>query len=364
MKSGNKAQRLAEIFSASTLIVLSLSTFAAAQTTPAELIDMSLEDLLDLDISESDVKMQKKYWEFNLSYTKGSFGGYKSGTTELSFQDVLFSQGELRSSQNYPVVPTFICQNAIYASASYHISDRTSLSVSVPYITQSTDHISSVPGFQEFILKTEGIGDIAVALAHGKKLSNGDNLTGVIGVRLPVGSIDETGDTPRNGPNTLERLPYTMQLGSGTLDLTGSVTYLRNVKDFSVGVNVNGVLRTGKNDNDYRLGNNMGTSIFARYTKNHHFQPGVRLSARHIGRINGADTSLQISGPFPFPASITDPSNYGGEKVSATATVRSCIKSDCLLSFSAEYSKPIYQNLNGTQPMERNSFSLGTSLKF
>ncbi|MEP3889803.1 MAG: hypothetical protein ABJN69_05000 [Hellea sp.] len=364
MKWGSKVKRTACIFYASTFVVLSLATVAAAQTTPAELIDMSLEDLLDLDISESDVKTKKKHWEFNLSYTKGSFGGYKSGTTEFSFQDVLFSQGEMRSDQNYPIVPTFICQNAFNASASYHISDRTSLSVSVPYITQSTDHISSVPGFQEFILKTEGIGDIAVALAHGKKLSNNDNLTSVIGVRLPVGSINETGDTPRNGPNTLERLPYTMQLGSGTLDLTGSLTYLRNDKDFSLGANVNGVLRTGKNDNHYRLGNNIGTSVFARYNKHHQFQPGIRLSARHIGRISGGDISLETAGPFPFPASITDPSNYGGEKVSATATVRSCVKSDCLLSFSAEYSKPIYQNLNGIQPMERNSFSLGTALKF
>jgi hypothetical protein len=37
-------------------------------------------------------------------------------------------------------------------------------------------------------------------------------------MRLPTGSIDEVGDTPRNGSGTLERLPYTMQLGSGTYD--------------------------------------------------------------------------------------------------------------------------------------------------
>lgn len=361
---GCKVKRAASIFSASTLMVLLVSNGACAQTTPTELIDLSLEDLLNIDIRQGDEKTPLKRWDFSLSFTKGSFGGYKSGTTNLSFQDVLFSPGEIRSDVNYPIVPTFISQNAINASASYHLSNTTSLSISVPYIEQATDHISSVTNFQEFTLKTAGVGDIAIALAHGKKISNGDSLTGVIGVRLPVGSINEIGDTPRNGKGTLERLPYTMQIGSGTLDLTGSVTYVRKTNDFNVGANVNGVFRTGKNDHEYRLGNNIGASIFTRYNKNHLFQPGARISAKHTEQINGGDISLQARGLFSFPASITDPSNYGGQKISAAATVRSCVKSDCRFSFTAEYSRPIYQNLNGIQPMERNSFSLGSVVKF
>lgn len=337
---------------------------AFSQTTPTELIDLSLEDLLNLDISDTDSDEPASRWEFGLSYTKGSFGEYRSGTESLTFQDVLFSPGENRTAQNFPVVPTFIDQSAINLSATYYLSNKTALSVSVPYISQSTDHISSVPGFDEFILKTKGIGDVAVSIAYGEKLSKNGHFSGVVGVKIPVGSIDETGDTPRNGTGTLERLPYTMQLGSGSIDLTGSLTYAHNIDSFRTGVNIKGTFRTERNKHDYRLGHNVGAAIFARYAKHPAFQPGVRLSARYIGRVGGGDRSLQVPGPFPFPASITDPGNYGGEKISAAATVKSCVDTMCKLSFSADYRRPLYQHLNGVQPEERSSFSLGSAIKF
>lgn len=347
---------------ASTFAFLISSTTSFAQTTPAELIDLSLEDLLDMNVEEATGNGNK--WEFGITYTKGSFGGYLAGTEQKSFQDVLFTLGETRTNQNYPVVPTFICQNAFSYSAQYNLSNESSVSVSVPYIEQRTDHISSIPNFSDFTLRTIGIGDIAVAFSYNQKLSSTTNITAVLGARLPTGSINKTGDTPRNGAGTYERLPYTMQLGSGTFDLTSSLTYTRSLKDINAGINVNGTLRTGKNTHDYRLGNSVNASIFARYTKHKFFQPGLRLSARHIGHIKGGDTSLRVPMAFPFPASITDPQNYGGKRISLTASVKSCINSDCTLSVNADYNEPIHQNLNGIQPMERKSFSLGSSIKF
>ncbi len=346
----------------SALTAFMYSSTAFAQTTPAELIDLSLEDLLDMNVEEE--KRNDNKWEFGITYTKGSFGGYLSGTDQKTFQDVLFSPGETRTNQNYPVVPTYICQNAFSYSVQYNLSNNSSVSISVPHIEQRTEHISSIPNFQDFTIRTKGIGDIAIAYSHSKKLSTNSNITGIFGVRLPTGAINETGDTPRNGVGTYERLPYTMQLGSGTFDLTSSVTYTRSLKDINTGINLNGTLRTGRNSNDYRLGNGVNASVFARYTKHKFFQPGLRLSARHISQIKGGDVSLRVPTAFPFPASITDPQNYGGERINITASVKSCLNTDCTLSVSADYNDPIYQNLNGIQPMEPKTFSLGSSIKF
>lgn len=346
--------------------LFSVSHSAAAQSTPTELADMALEDLLNFEVADenADGDTPENRWNFSYTYRKLSSGGYRSGTQDYSFQDVLFSPGEVRTSMNYPVVPTYICQNVHAFAAGYALTDKVSVNVVVPYITQGTDHISSVPGFSDFLLKSKGIGDIGVSASYLKQTSNLSAFQFSLGLRVPTGSIDERGDTPRGGMGTLERLPYTMQIGSGTLDFTGAVNYSRRIDDFKLGLSANTTLRTGTNDNDYRLGNNYGASAWLQHTKNHWFQPGVRLSLREIEAIKGGDVSLRVPAAFPYPASITNPANYGGTKINLSAIVKVCPKKDCKVSFSGEYGEPIYQNLNGIQPKDRRFLSASAAVKF
>lgn len=327
---------------------------------------MALEDLLNFNVAEeeSENHQQRNRWSFSYTYRKLRSRGYRSGTTDFTFDEVLFSPGEVRTSLNYPVVPTIICQDVHAISAGYALSDKTSINVIVPYIRQATEHISSVPGFADFVLKSEGIGDIGVRASHRKRLSERSALTLTLGARLPIGSIDKTGDTPRNGTGTLERLPYTMQIGSGTLDFTGAANFSKRSEDFNFGINTNVTFRTGKNDNDYRLGNNYGAAAWTQYSKHHWFQPGVKLSVRAIEKINGADVSLMVPGAFPFPAGITNPENYGGTKANISALLKVCPKTDCSVSFTGEIAKPIYQHLNGIQPKSKSYASFSAGLKF
>lgn len=347
------------------IMAMASPTIVMAQSTPTELADLSLEDLLDFDFDDNiDSKTAKKSWKFDYSYHSLSIGGYKIGTNDVSFDDVLFTPGETRTGQNYPVVPTYITQEVHGFSASYALSDQTAISVLVPYILQATDHISILPGFDNFLLKSEGFGDIALNASHQKRITKKSVLKFSVGVRIPVGSINNTGDTPRNGSGTLERLPYTMQIGSGTFDTAFAMQYVCVENELTYGATINSVIRTGKNKNDYRLGNNIGASLWAQYAFNHWLQPGVRVNVRHIGEIKGRDASLLVPMAFPFPASITNPSNYGGEKANIALSLRSCPKEGCKVSFNVEYGKPLYQNLNGVQPKERSNFSIGAAIKF
>ncbi len=347
-------------------LFLGFSVSAIAQSTPTELADMTLEDLLSFDViaDHTDAEGKSNRWNFAYTYRRLSSGKYQVGTRDVTFDEVLFSPGETRTAQNYPVVPTFICQHVHALSASYAVNESVSLNLVLPYITQGTDHISSVPGFADFLLKSKGIGDISLSASYLKRLSPTAALQFNGGVRVPTGSIDETGDTPRNGSGTLERLPYTMQIGSGTVDLTASFNYSHIVKDLKLGVNAHTTIRTGKNDNDYRLGNNYGVATSMHYIKSSRVQPGFRVNFREIEQIKGADMSLRVPGPFPYPAGITNPSNYGGEKVNVAALVKLCPQTDCKVSFTGEYGVPIYQNLNGVQPSDRRYMSLSASLTF
>ena len=337
---------------------------AFAQSTPTELADLSLEDLLNLEVPETDHDAERQRWSLSYSYRRLNVGNYKSGRNDLSFDDVLFSPGETRTNTNYPVVPTFIAQNVHAISATYAITDAASLSIAVPYISQGNHHISSVPGFSDFLLSSDGIGDIALTAGFKKRINMVSAIKVNVGMHFPTGSIDELGDTPRNGPGTLERLPYTMQLGSGTHDLTLSLNYSRIKGPFNFGVNVNSTIRTGLNDNGYRLGNNYSVAVWTHFMRIHWLQPGFRVAVRHIGEIRGQDASLLVPAAFPFPASITDPSNFGGEKINTSFTLRSCTTQRCKYSITAEVGKPIYQHLNGVQPKERFNLSVTAGVQF
>lgn len=336
---------------------------AWAQSTPTELADLSLEDLLDVEIGGEKLKHAQK-WELSASFKKLDIGGYKNGTRDLSFDEVLFSAGEMRTQQNYPVVPTFICQVAFSLSAKYQIDHNTAIGVQVPYLMQDTEHISSVPGFADFTLSSKGLGDIAVGLSRKLSSRKNQNISIQAGLRLPVGDINVMGDTPRGGAGTMERLPYTMQLGSGTLDLTGGFNYGRQFNSVKLNANVNAVVRTGTNDNNYRLGNNYAANFSATHVGHTHFEPFAKASLRKINSINGIDKGLTIPGEFPFPASITDPSNYGGEKIVLTAGTKLCLDSHCDSNVTGEIGVPIYQNLNGIQPKEQSRISLALGTRF
>ena len=71
------------------------------------------------------------------------------------------------------------------------------------------------------------------------------------GASLPTGSTDETDQilTP-TGATPSPRMPYAMQLGSGTVDLLPGVTYNGRADKVRWGAQYAGTIRTGS-DNGY-----------------------------------------------------------------------------------------------------------------
>jgi len=345
-------------------LLLLLPAKAMPQTNPSELVGLTLEELLSINVYGGNALNGGKPWFLQYAYRSLEIGGYQHGTNRLNLEEVSFSPGSARTASNYPVVPTLITQNIHAFSTGYRFSESFSVSVSVPLIEQDTDHYSIVPGFSEFNIATDGIGDIALNGSFILPSSGSHIYTVNVGVSLPTGSIDETGDTPRNGPGTFERLPYTMQLGSGTYDLLLSTSFSNSGQVIDYGGSLNSIIRQGTNDNDYRLGNNYALRGWATYRWNQRFQPGVAVSFRHTDDIQGMDLGLTVPGPFPFPASITDPDNFGGKKAKVGFNARICVQESCDLSFLFEINKPFYQDLNGIQVREKTEIALSAKFSF
>ncbi|MGJ8649454.1 MAG: transporter [Opitutaceae bacterium] len=365
-------------------LYLALGLSAFGQTPPVDLADLSLGDLLNAKIirSQSNQTAQEtkidgteaspqghfesNHFHFSLSYINVKFDGYKDGTKDLSISDVLRLPTDVPTDDNFPVVPTIIHQQAMQFTGAYELSDEFSLSLSIPYIRQETEHVSSVVGFDEFTIISEGIGDIEAGVSWLKWLNQNNSLLFSLGLSLPTGSIDEKGRTPRNATMDTQ-LPYTMQLGSGTYDLKPSIVFTGKTGDWNYGANLSLTLRTGENSRDYRLGNVYQGSIWTRYELADWIQPSIRLTGISWDCISGQDDEILGPNPaFPYPAAVTNPKYFGGEKLLAQIGLRLRDPSGRLENsfLEVEAGMPFYERLNGPQPSESWRFSASIVLNF
>jgi len=338
------------------VVIIVFCSKCLAQSTPSEFAEMNFQELFEQSIYESNADRHlSSPWLVGYQMKAVKFEGYLNGSKSLSFDDVLWNgPSEPRTSQNFPVLPTIIYQRANLISLGYQFNASWKTQISIPHVHQKTDHISIVKNYDFFIIDTEGLGDITVSANYNWDNDERGAWSLSFGVSLPTGSIDEVGDTPRAAGD--QELPYTMQLGSGTYDFPVELNYRNNgLHDFSV--SLSGNIRTGYNDRNYRLGNNV--NLNGRYQIE--LSPTIRtyaeLGFRYSGSIRGQDDSLLVNAPFPYPASITNPKFYGGKRVDAGLGLSWKFAKDYQLT--VEIGKPIYQHLNGPQPKEqwRNSIS-------
>jgi hypothetical protein len=355
---------------------------AFGQTPPVDLANLSLGDLLNAKIIRSYADhaafktggqdsplgyLDSSRFHFSSNYINVKFDGYMDGTKDLSTDDVLWSNtsGEARTDKNFPIVPTVIHQEAIQFKGAYDLSERFILSLSIPYIRQETEHISIVPNFDDFTIVSEGLGDIEIAVSWIHQLSHSNNLLINLGLSLPTGSIDETGDTPGPGPDN--QLPYTMQLGSGTYDIKPSIHYFGSAGNWTYGADLNLTLRTGKNDRDYRLGNVYQSSIWTRYALTDWLEPSIRINGVVWDEISGKDPALPYDSVNDlYPAAVVKPDNFGGTKLLALVGLRLNDPRGRLENTFLEFEAgtPFYQKLNGPQPSEDWRFSASLVLSF
>jgi hypothetical protein len=346
------------------LIIVATSLFAMTsslsygQSTPSEFAELSLDQLFELSIDGSQVEQQSlSPWSFAYNFKRVEFDGYLDGDASLS-RDEVWWQGlqEIRTNKNFPIVPTFISQQAHVISIGYQFGPKWRAHLSVPYLSQSTDHISIVENYGDFTINTSGLGDVVLSASH-QLVNSAENIWWfTAGVSLPTGSIDEQGDTPRAAGD--QHLPYTMQLGSGTYDFPLQFSYQSlGAHDFSL--NMSAVIRVGKNDRNYRLGNSYALAGRYNFTLSPAMQPFIGLEVLHSQAIHGRDVALLVDSPFVYPASITDPQLYGGDKLNGKLGFTWQFAAHFMLT--VELAKPLYQNLNGPQPKENYRSALNIS---
>lgn len=340
--------------------LLAGGTAVWAQSPPTDLTELDIEEILALHIKRADEGATSR-WSVGYRFVWIHFDGNRDGTEDVPIDDILWdgpSGDEARTRDNFPVVPLVIHQQAHLFEVGYDLTERLGLRLLVPFIWQETDHCSILPGFESFIITSSGIGDVHLSASYPVWSRDGRHLLLTGGVSLPVGSIEELGRTPRDAERDTQ-LPYTMQVGSGTLDLMPGIVFASQRESLRWGGEVRGTLRLGETDRDYTLGDRLGLTLWARRPVTGWFEAAAQMQVQRWGRIDGEDRSLRIDtpeapAPFPYPAAVTDPSKFGGTKVIAQVGANLAWPGRALAGHSVdiEAGLPVYQDLNGPQPKE------------
>lgn len=345
------------------LILLSLGFSASvrAHNSPADLAQMSLEDLMQVRVD--DLALAQTSWELSFKTITRVQDGLANGSQSLAIDDVLWDRSQPRTAYNFPIVGFRVEQEAKQFTLSRRFEEYR-FSTSVSHLKQSTDHVSIIPGYERFTITTSGISDWQLQLTRqfSRKLNQGFDVS--VGISLPTGSIDEKGDTPRGPGNQI--VPYNMQLGSGTFDFPVAVVWRDQFWDLSWGLSGDYRLRTGRNDRDYRLGNTGSLKAWSSY-RFADMKASIILGYQHRAAITGQDETLLMVNPtgFNFPVTKANPRFYGGEQTKVQFGLSRQIRlRDSFIHIDGSYTSIINEHLNGIQPPEQDRYSLGISFLF
>lgn len=249
------------------------------------------------------------------------------------------------------VVPTDMTMEMHMFGGMFAPTDWLTLMVMGMYVEKSMDHITFMGGagtnrLGTFRTKSDGFGDTKVNGMFDVYRFGDHRIQLNAGMSFPTGSITEEGTilTPMGGTPEV-RLPYPMQLGSGTYDLLPGILYAGKHKKWSWGAQYTGTIRLSENDEDYSLGNKHMLTSWASYSWFHWLSTSFRIKGETLGKIDGIDPTIVA------PVQTADPNNQGGETLSVLFGMNLAGQTGVLRGhrLALEAGFPVHQDLNGPQ---------------
>jgi len=279
-------------------------------------------------------------WMISYSYMQMEMEGNRDGTDSVPVP-----------LPGYMVSPLSMDMSMHMLGVMYGFSDNVTLMAMLPLTSISMDHRVNMNG-NLFTTEASGIGDLKLSVLF----QTGEHWVSSVGLNVPTGSIDEKDVTPMSGGNAVQ-LPYPMQLGSGSYELTAGTTYIKMFGKNSWGNKADVIIRLNDNDRDYKLGNSIELSSWYGFALNDKNTVSVRLKLLDWDNISGADADLN---PMAVPT--------------ADANLRAGTRADVLLGYNHQLTEaaligleagvPVYQDLDGPQLETDLTLQLGIQYEF
>ena len=281
-------------------------------------------------------------WMVSYSYMQMDMEGFRDGTDRVATPLV-----------GYAVTPTGMDMDMHMLGAMYGYSDKLTLMAMLPVVSTSMDMTMNMTSAQ-FTTNASGVGDLKLTALF----QTGNHWVSSVGLNLPTGSIDETDATPTN-PDM--QLPYPMQLGSGSYEISLGTTYIKMYGNNSWGNKADVIVRLNDNDRDYKLGNSVAISSWYSYGVTDKSTVSARLKLSDWGNISGEDADLA-----GMVAMNMSPMVF--------ANLRAGTRADVLLGYNYQLTQavlvglevgvPVYQNLDGPQMETDLTLQAGVQYEF
>ena len=294
-------------------------------------------------------------WMFSYRYMSMSMEGNLQGDNSVSPETIVSSGLPLR------VVPIDMTTDMHMLGAMYAPSDKLTLMLMVNYVEKEMDHLTfaEMMGTNRlgvFTTETSGMGDTKLGALYSLTSNDNTNIHLNLGLSIPTGKIDYTDEilTPMNTTRS-PRLPYPMQLGSGTYDIQPGITYAGTRDSWDWGSQVKMTIRLDDNDKGYSLGDQTQVTSWGGYRFTHWLTGSLRLTYTHADEISGKDVLINL------PVQTSNPDNFGGERIDLGVGI-TLIGSEGAQKghrLALEYETTIDQDVNGIQMEMQDMLTIG-----
>ena len=288
----------------------------------------------------------------SLRYMNMQMKGNKSGSSSIEDATIYNS---------YMVAPQKMSMDMYMLGVMYAPTNKLTLMLMQNFVKNDMDLTakmmmmgSPMPMFTKFSTSSTGLGDLKLGGLYSVYAKGNNSIHLNASLSIPVGSITEKDDTPMMAN---AKLPYRMQLGSGTYDVSLGATFKGNTESISWGVQPIFLFRTGTNDSGYTLGNNQQVNIWGAYKVSNSISVSARVLGINEQKISGVDAMLN---PMMIPTANT--LNYGGKRINSYVGCNVSFPQTSILKdvrVGLEAGLPIYENYNGIQMNEEMTFNLG-----
>lgn len=275
-------------------------------------------------------------WMLSYRYARMRMDGNRDGESRESVSDVW---------ANFAVAPKDMDMEMHVFGVMVAPTDWVTLMAMLPLVELSMDHVVAMNGLR-FTTKSDGIGDLKLSGLFRLFDDGVHHVHANAGVSFPTGTIRERDGLPTPMGPMEGRLPYPMQIGSGTFDLLPGLTYTGKIDWLSWGAQAIGTIRLDENRNDYRLGNRVDATAWVAHPWTSWVSTSARVAFSWWGNIDGRDDALN-----PAAVPTADPNRRAGRRVDLLGGVNFVVPLGPLgdQRFAAEAGFPIHQNLDGPQ---------------
>ena len=315
-------------------------------------------NLVPIGVTNSHIH-KKNEWMSSYRYMGMTAGTPISGSSEIT---------EMEVYKNYMSYTSNMNMGMHMLMAMYGITDRLTTMVMANYNSNSMNmsmmQMNTMLGMEmkdtKMSMKTTGFGDTKVYLNYNLSKNSKHTFLLNVGVNIPTGSIQMKGmENDMLYPNS--RLPYMMQMGSGTFDILPGLTYNYQLHNLALGSQFSSVIRTSKNNVGYQYGNNYNLNLWIAYNWWNNFSSSLRFQGSNSEAIKGVDPTVPR-----YKEIAANPDNYGSNlTIGYLGTVYN-FQSGFLKNarVGVEYGMPIYQKVNGIQNQLKQSLIASFSYSF